>query len=116
MEGKRPGPWLWQEWPWGAAAAEGGRDLNPLNVHSDVTAEDRRELRPAHVDEGEGVAREGVARMRRGVEAAAARRTPRAHRGVGSVRGTHAAAGVSRVSSLGCRAIKALASARLSVI
>ena len=29
-EGKRPGPWLWQEWPWGAAAAEGGRHLNPL--------------------------------------------------------------------------------------
>ena len=29
-EGKRPGPWLRQEWPWGAAAAEGGRHLNPL--------------------------------------------------------------------------------------
>ena len=26
----RPGPWLWQGWPWGAAAAEGGRHLNPL--------------------------------------------------------------------------------------
>ena len=29
-EGKRPGPWLWQEWHWGAAAAEGGRHLNLL--------------------------------------------------------------------------------------
>ena len=29
-QGKRPGPWLWQEWPWGAAAAEGGRHLDPL--------------------------------------------------------------------------------------
>ena len=29
-EGERPGPWLWQEWPWGAAAGEGGRHLNRL--------------------------------------------------------------------------------------
>ena len=29
-EGKRTGPWLWQEWPCGAAAAEGGRHLNRL--------------------------------------------------------------------------------------
>ena len=27
---RRPGPWLWQGWPWGAAAAEGGRNLNRL--------------------------------------------------------------------------------------
>ena len=26
----RPGPWLWQEWPWGAAASEGGRRVNRL--------------------------------------------------------------------------------------
>ena len=25
-----PGPWLWQEWPWGAAASEGGRRVNRL--------------------------------------------------------------------------------------
>jgi hypothetical protein len=29
-EGERPGPWLWQEWPCGAAAAEGGRRVNRL--------------------------------------------------------------------------------------
>ena len=29
-EGKRPGPWLWQGWPWGAATGEGGRHLNRL--------------------------------------------------------------------------------------
>ena len=29
-EGKRPGPWLWQEWPCEAAAGEGGRPLNRL--------------------------------------------------------------------------------------
>ena len=26
----RHGPWLWQGWPCGAAAAEGGRRVNPL--------------------------------------------------------------------------------------
>ena len=26
----RPGPWLWQGWPRGAAAAEGGRRVNRL--------------------------------------------------------------------------------------
>ena len=31
-EGKRPGPWLWQGWPCGAAAAEGGRRVNRLGV------------------------------------------------------------------------------------
>ena len=31
-EGKRPGPWLWQEWPRGAAAAEGGRRDNRLEA------------------------------------------------------------------------------------
>ena len=29
-EGKRPGPRLWQEWPCGAAAGEGGRRVNRL--------------------------------------------------------------------------------------
>ena len=29
-EGKRTGPWLWQGWPWGAAAGEGGRRVNRL--------------------------------------------------------------------------------------
>ena len=29
-EGKRPGPWLWQGWPCGAVAAEGGRRVNRL--------------------------------------------------------------------------------------
>ena len=29
-EGKRPGPWLWQGWPCGAAAGEGGRRVNRL--------------------------------------------------------------------------------------
>ena len=31
-EAGRPGPWLWQEGQWGAAASEGGRHLNPLEV------------------------------------------------------------------------------------
>ena len=30
--GQRPGPWLWQEWPCGAAAGEGGRPVNRLEV------------------------------------------------------------------------------------
>ena len=39
-EGKHPGPWLWQGGQWGAAAAEGGRRVNRLEVtlgvgHSD---------------------------------------------------------------------------------
>ena len=29
-EGERPGPWLWQGWPCGAAAGEGGRRVNRL--------------------------------------------------------------------------------------
>ena len=29
-EGKRAGPWLWQGWPCGAAAGEGGRRVNRL--------------------------------------------------------------------------------------
>ena len=29
-ERERPGPWLWQGWPCGAAAAEGGRRVNRL--------------------------------------------------------------------------------------
>ena len=29
-EEKHPGPWLWQGWPRGAAAAEGGRRVNRL--------------------------------------------------------------------------------------
>ena len=33
----RPGPWLWQGWPWGAAAAEGGRHLNRLEGTHDGT-------------------------------------------------------------------------------
>ena len=36
-EGKRTGPWLWQGWPWGAAAGEGGRRVNRLE---DTEAED----------------------------------------------------------------------------
>ena len=31
-DGKRAGPWLWQGWPCGAAAAEGGRRVNRLEV------------------------------------------------------------------------------------
>ena len=30
MRGQHPGPWLWQGWPWGAAAGEGGRRVNRL--------------------------------------------------------------------------------------
>ena len=59
----------------------------------------------------------GVTRVRLGAGETAARRMRACVRRVGSVRGAHcAAAGASRVSSLGCRAIKALASARLSLI
>jgi hypothetical protein len=29
-ERKRPGPWLWQGWPRGVAAGEGGRRVNRL--------------------------------------------------------------------------------------
>ena len=31
-EGERPGPWLLQGWPCGAAAGEGGRRVNRLEV------------------------------------------------------------------------------------
>ena len=34
----RPGPWLWQGGRWGAAAAEGGRCVNPreATVHNEL--------------------------------------------------------------------------------
>ena len=34
----RPGPWLWQGGRWGAAAAEGGRRVNPREgtVHDEL--------------------------------------------------------------------------------
>jgi len=37
-EGKHPGPWLWQGWPRGAAAGEGGRRVNRLE-DAEPTAE-----------------------------------------------------------------------------
>ena len=32
-EGERPDPWLWQGWPRGAAAGEGGRRVSPLEAN-----------------------------------------------------------------------------------
>ena len=54
----RPGPWLWQGRPWGAAAAEGGRHLNPREVtyeiappdeHRSIVSRDRHEPRSMRV-------------------------------------------------------------------
>ena len=46
-EGKRPGPWLWQGWPRGAAAGEGGRRVNRLEGTGRARCARRRRRRPS---------------------------------------------------------------------